>query len=99
MAKNSMRVKILEVGEKENVTDSFIKREVVGVIEGEYPEFFKFEFVQGNVDVPENLIEGTYATIYYNLKGRKVESKKKGEAPKYFISLQGWKIDVKVETA
>lgn len=98
MSKNSMRVKILEVGEKENVTDSFVKREVVGVIEGEYPEYFKFEFIQGNVDVPENLIENTYVTIYYNLKGRKVESKKKGEPAKYFVSLQGWKVETKTES-
>jgi hypothetical protein len=94
MSKHEMRVKIEEVGEKEQVTDTFVKREVIGKIEGEYPEFHKFEFVQGNVDLPEDLLEGTYATIHFNIKGRKVESKKKGDPAKYFTSLQGWKIEV-----
>lgn len=95
MAKNSMRVKVLEVGEKENLgkQNEFWKREVIGMIEGEYPEYYKFEFVQGNVDIPEDVIEGTYITIHFNIKGRKVESKKKGEPAKYFVSLQGWKIE------
>lgn len=96
MAKYEMRVKILEVGETENVTEKFAKREVVGMIEGEYPEYHKFEFVQGNVDLPDSLIEGTYATIHFNIKGRKVESKKKGEKPKYFTSLQGWKVEASI---
>jgi hypothetical protein len=93
MAKFSMRVKVLEVGEKENVTPTFVKREVIGMIEGEYPEYHKFEFVQTNVDLPEDLIEGTYATIYFNIKGRKVEAKGKNDKDKYFTSLQGWKVE------
>lgn len=93
MSKFEMRVKVLEVGETEKVTEKFSKREVIGMIEGEYPEYHKFEFVQGNVDLPDSLIEGTYATIHFNIKGRKVESKKKNDPAKYFTSLQAWKIE------
>ena len=96
MAKSyEMRVKIVEIRAKENVTDKFVKREVIGMIEGEYPEYHKFEFVQKNVDLPEDLLEGTYVTIHFNIKGRKVEAKKKGDDDMYFTSLQGWKVEAK----
>lgn len=98
MAKSyEMRVKVLSIGPVENVTPSFKKREVVGVIEGEYPEYYKFEFVQSKTDVPDSLMEDTYVTIHFNIKGRKVEPQKKGDEPSYFTSLQGWKVEVKPE--
>jgi len=94
MAKSyDMRLKILEIGEVVNVTDNFKKREVVGIVEGEYPEYYKFEFVQKNVGIPEDFMENTYATIHFNLKGRKVEGKGKKKEDAYFVSLQGWKME------
>lgn len=91
----TLDVLVEEVGEKVNVgkQSEFWKTEVIGKVEGQYPKFFKFEFVQGNADVPENLIEGTYARIHFAMEGKKVESKKKGEAPNYFVTLQGWKVE------
>ena len=89
-----LRVKIDQVKETETVgQNGFQKREVIGMIEGEYPEYYKFEFIKDKTDLPDQLIEGTYATIYFNIRGKKVDAKgKKGEM--YFISLQAWKIDV-----
>lgn len=90
-----VRVKIVEIGPTIEVgSNGFKKREVIGMIEGEYPDYYKFEFIKDKVDVPDQLIEGTYATIVFNLNGRKVDSKKKGEGPNYFTTLQAWKIDV-----
>ncbi len=86
-----MRVKIVEVGDVEKVSDSFEKREVVGTIDGEYPEYHKFEFVQGKKDVPEDLLVDGYATIHFNIRGRKVEKDKKVS---YYTSLSGWKVEV-----
>ena len=85
-----MRVKILSISDVQNVTESFKKRDVIGVIEGEYPEYHKFEFVQGKVDVPEDFVVGTYATVHFNIRGRKVE--KDGENF-YYTSLSGWKME------
>lgn len=95
MAKHEERVKIVEIGEIELVgkNKDFKKREVIGMIEGEYPQFYKFEFNQVNAELPDALIEGTYATIHFNLNGKKVDSKKAGDPPKYFTSLIAWKIE------
>lgn len=95
-----LRVKIDHVGETEEVgQNGFTKREVIGVIEGEYPEHHKFEFIKDKTSLPDNLLEGTYATIHFNIKGRKVEAKKKGDPPMYFTSLQAWKIDMGQENS
>ncbi len=85
-----MRVKIVEIGDVEKVSETFEKREVVGMIDGEYPEYHKFEFVQGKKDTPEDLVIGTYATIHFNIRGRKVE--KDGDTF-YYTSLSGWKVE------
>jgi hypothetical protein len=96
MAKgNSLRVRVLEVKDTETVGASgFQKRELIGMIEGEYPEHFKFEFVQDKVKLLDDpiVLEGGYLTIHYNLRSRKVE--KEGQDDMYFLSLNGWKIEV-----
>lgn len=88
-----MRVKIEEICDTVQVTDSFKKREVICVTEGEHPQHFKFEFIQGKVDVPDSFIPGTYATISFNIRGRKVEPKMQGQDPMYFTTLAAWKME------
>jgi len=96
MAKSyEMHVKIVEIREKQQVSEKFVKREVIGMIEGEYPEHYCFEFVQKNVDIPEDLMEDTYVTVHFNIKGRKVAGAKKTDPDKFFTSLQGWKVEAK----
>lgn len=91
-----IRVKIFEIGETVEVgNNGFRKREVIGIIEGEHPETYKFEFIQDKTDLPDQLIEGTYATITFNLRGREVPSKISGKRSNYFVTLQAWKIEIK----
>lgn len=91
MAKSfELRVLVEEVNDTQQVTENFKKRELVGKLEGEYPEIYKFEFVQGKVDLLDDILPGTYATISFNLKGKKVE--KNGDNL-YFTTIQGWKIE------
>lgn len=96
MAVTKLRVRVLEVGETVEVgTSNFKKRELVGMVEGEHPEHYKFEFVQDKVALLDNpiVLEGGYLTIFYNLRSRRVE---KGDAKgeyNYFLSLSGWKIE------
>jgi len=95
MSKFELRVKVQSIGDTVEVGDKgFKKREVIGMVEGEYPEFFKFEFIQDNVILPDDLIEGTYATITFNLKGRKVASKKSDQPDNFFTTLQAWKVEI-----
>lgn len=91
----AIRVKIVEVKETETIGDhGFTKREVIGMIEGEYPQYYKFEFIKDKTTLPDDLIEGTYASIEFNLNGRKVEAKTAKDEDRYFASLQAWKIDI-----
>ena len=87
-----LRVKLEEIGETEEFgNNGFKKRELIGLLEGEYPEHYKFEFIKDKVDLLDDLIVGTYATVSFNVKGRKVE---KDGGTFYYISLQGWKVAV-----
>ncbi len=84
---------LIEKNDTQHITDKFSKREfVVEYAENpQYPEFLKFEVVQDNCDLLDNIAAGQNVTIHFNLKGRKWVDKKSGEI-KYFNSLQAWKI-------
>ena len=93
---NMLRVRVLEVGETEEVgTSGFKKRELIGMIEGEYPQHYKFEFVQDKVALLDEpiVMEGSYLNIHYNLRSRRVESNEKDKPDMFFLSLSGWKIE------
>ena len=94
MAKTfELRVKVMEIKPTEEVgSNGFKKREVIGMVEGEYPDYYKFEFIKDKVDIPDEIIPGTYVTFYFNLNGRKVE--KDGKPAMYFTALQAWKVDI-----
>lgn len=90
----SLRVKAESVGDVIEVgANGFKKRELIGVQEGEYPQHFKFEFTGDKMDLLNDVMEGMYYTIHYNLRGRKVEAKEKGKDDMYFTSLNGWKVE------
>lgn len=95
---DSKRVKVVTVGETKVVGENgFQKRILEGRIEGEYPEDFAFEFIKDKVKLLDDVLEGTYVTVSYNLKGRKVVEDKNGVAlpePMFFVTLNGWKVEV-----
>jgi hypothetical protein len=98
MAKsNELRVKIVEIGEVQTVgSNGFTKREVEGVVEGEYPENYQFEFQKDKTALADGLIEGTYVTIHYNLRSRKVTHNKNNEPlekPAFYVTLVAWKVE------
>jgi len=97
MASTSLRVKIVAIGETEVIGEKgFKKRTLEGIIEGEHPQSFQFEFTQDKVALLDNVLEETYATIHYNLRSRKVTEDKDGmpyDKPLFFVSLNGWKIE------
>ena len=87
-----MRVKVKEVRDEEKVTETFKKRELIGIIEGEYPEEFKFECIQDKVSILDDVLEGTYVTIHYNLKGKRVD--REDGSVLHFVTLNAWKVDI-----
>lgn len=90
-----IRALVEEVNETIKVgNNGFKKREVVAKIEGEYPDFYKFEFIKDKTELPDVLIPGTYATFFFNIQGRKVESRKEAGEFNYFTALQCWKVDI-----
>ena len=98
MAKSEMRVKVMSVCETKEVgANGFKKRILEGRIEGEFPEDFAFEFVKDKVTLLDDVLEGTYVTVSYNIRGRKVVEDKNGvplAEPLFFVTLNGWKVEV-----
>ena len=99
MAKGgTMRVKVVSVGETQTVgSNGFQKRLLEGMIEGEYPENYQFEFVKDQVTLLDNVLEDTYVTVSYNLNGRKVVENKEGlplDNPMFLTTLRGWKVEM-----
>ena len=85
---------IIVKGEVEQISDSFRKREfVLEYAENpQYPELIKFELIQDNVDILDNVGVGDELSVAFNLRGRKWTNPQ-GE-DKYFNSLLAWKINV-----
>jgi len=95
---DSKRVKVVSIGETKTVgNNGFTKRILEGKIEGEYPEEFAFEFNKDKCAILDGVLEDTYVTVSYNLKGRKVTHNKDGvelAEPMFFVTLNGYKVDM-----
>jgi len=82
---------IKKIGDTQEITASFKKRELVVTTEEQYPQHLAIEFVQDKTDVLNNYQVGDKVTVGINLRGREWTSPQ-GEV-KYFNSIQGWRID------
>ena len=83
--------KIKLVGDIQEITDSFSKRELVIVTQEQYPQTLCVEFVQDKMSLLDDIQEGQEVKIGINLRGR--EWKNPEGKIKYFTSLQGWRIE------
>ena len=80
---------IKHVFDTEQISDKFKKRTIVLTTKEVWGEqHIPVEFIQDNVDKLNNVGEGQEATIHINLKGREWNGK-------YFVNVNGWKIEVK----
>lgn len=90
----TMEVQVLKIGEEQTFDGSnFRKRELIGLLDGKYPQEFQFEFPNDKGDLLNNISVDEIITIHYNLRSRKVT--KQGKEDMFFLSLSGWKIDKK----
>ena len=85
----SGRIKVLF--DTKNVSAKFRKRELVLTTEGRYPQQILVEFTQDKIDLLNGYQVGDDVTIQIDIRGREWNSPR-GET-KYFVSIQGWKIE------
>lgn len=82
---------IKKIGETQQITDAFRKREVVVTTEEQYPQHIMVEFIQDRTSLLDTYNIGDKVNIGINLKGREWTSPQ-GEV-KYFNTIQGWRIE------
>jgi len=83
---------IVMIGEKNQVSDKFAKRDIVLSDDADkYPQEVSFQFTQDKCDLLDSFGEGQEVEISFNLKGRRWDSPS-GET-KFFNTLDGWKIE------
>lgn len=72
--------------ETENKTDSFQAREFVVLMEGQYPQYVKFQLVQDRCQAIDPFNEGEKIRVFFDLRGREWNGK-------YFTNLNAWKLE------
>jgi len=84
---------IKSIGDIQNVTEKFKKREVVieTGFDTEYPQMILVEFQQDGVHKLNGKTVGQLAKIHFNLKGRQWTDA--NGVVKTFNKLHGWKVD------
>lgn len=83
--------KLIKKYETENKTASFRAREFVIEIEGQYPNYVKFQLTQDRCDIIDDLNEGERIKVSFDLRGREWNGK-------YFTNLNAWRVG-RVEAA
>ncbi len=79
------KVKLIQ--EPQTFASGFTKREVVVTVEdGKYPQDINLEFLQDNVSLLDNVLEGQEIKVYFDIRGREYNGR-------YFNNLVGWKIE------
>lgn len=83
------RVKM--IGNVQQVSATFKKREMVVTTEEQYPQHIMIEFTQDKTDLLNQYNIGEQVRVSINLRGREWTNPQ-GET-KYFNSIQGWRIE------
>lgn len=71
----------------------FKKRDLIVQTDGQYPQLLALEFVKDKEELLDIVEVGQHVEVDCNLRGREWVNPE-GVA-KYFMSLSGWKLDVK----
>src|SRR5690554_1725564 len=87
-----IRGKVHEIGQVQNVTETFKKRDLI-VAYAENPQFveyIRFEATQDRVSIFDNLAIGDEVEVSFNLRGRPWTNKE--GVTTYFNSLVAWRV-------
>lgn len=87
-----IRGKVHEIGETQNVTETFKKRDlIVSYAENpQFVEYIRFEATQDRVSIFDNLSIGEDVEVSFNLRGRPWTNK--DGVTTYFNSLVAWRV-------
>jgi hypothetical protein len=83
--------KVKVVGDEQQVSPTFKKRELVVTTDEQYPQSIMIEFVQDKSDLLNTIVVGENVKVSINLGGREWVNPQ-GET-KYFNSIKGWRIE------
>ncbi|MHC5363098.1 DUF3127 domain-containing protein [Myroides sp. LJL110] len=83
------RIKV--IGQPQDISSTFRKRELVVTTEEQYPQHITIEFTQEKVDLLNSFQIGEQVRVGINLRGREWTNPQ-GET-RYFNSIHGWRID------
>lgn len=72
--------------ETENKTETFQAREFVIQLDGQYPQYVKFQLTQDRCGAIDPFNEGDKMKVYFDLRGREWNGK-------YFTNLNAWKLE------
>lgn len=90
--------KVKVVGDVQQVSPTFKKRELVVTTDEQYPQSIMIEFVQDKSDLLNTVAVGENVKVSINLGGREWVNPQ-GET-KYFNSIKGWRIEkLQLETS
>ena len=93
MSNLTIQGELIRIGDTEEISDKFKKREFVIKTEDRYPQTISFELFQENISLVDSLNIKDQIEIYFNINGR--EWRKNDDAqPKVFNTLVAWKINV-----
>ena len=81
------------IGEVQEISATFKKRELVVSTDEQYPQALSIEFVQDKTDLLNKFELGQNVKVGINLRGREWENPQTKEI-KYFNSIQGWRIEL-----
>ena len=84
--------KIKVIGNTQDVSASFKKRELVVTTDEQYPQHILIEFAQDKCDLLNSYKVGQEVKVSINLRGREWVNPQ-GET-KYFNQIQGWRIEI-----
>ena len=81
------------IGEVQEISATFKKRELVVSTDEQYPQTLSIEFIQDKTDLLNKFEIGQNVKVGLNLRGREWENPQTKEI-KYFNSIQGWRIEL-----
>ncbi|CAA6820766.1 MAG: Unknown protein [uncultured Aureispira sp.] len=91
MSELKLTGKVIAIMEKQQVTDTFAKREFVIETDEQYPQMVKFELTQAKCEDIDNHKIGDEITVHFNVRGRKWTNKEGKDV--YFVSVNAWRLE------
>jgi hypothetical protein len=91
MSELKLTGKVIAIMEKQQVTDTFAKREFVIETDEQYPQMVKFELKQAACEDIDKHKIGDEITVFFNLQGRKWKNKENKDV--YFVSVNAWRLE------